>query len=428
MDALPTEMVAHIGFFAGAEGLPALRSTGRLASNATVLHFAKTCYQAMRISFTLKSLEKLCLALLHPRFGPCIEDITFIISGTEQLTPALFAKSWFILSTLAARRQRVNIKVCVSAIGVADTAFIEANIYRILLQLVRGSALKACVGVPIILDLPSPPRDPRDAPARSMLFTSLAVLAVKENLHITFADHHESAAVLYDTARETLTLTNLAVKHLSELKHLFSGLHIRKLVVRNSELDTTTLNRLCSVHQTTLNTVCISNVSLWDCWSMGDIVPTSWKHVLDRLTGLPALFSCNLSELRMESLVPIWDDTRVQKDPVQISDFFASGIVTVNHRLDLLITATQCIDISTRAIHSRAFQETLDPATLAASIQQLNSIRVLKLATISIYSDTPGIQPQVAYPASAQSRPTVRSFWAQKIIFQVFLLIVRSIS
>lgn len=341
MDDLPTEMVALIGLFAGAEGLPALRSTGRLAKNATILHFAKICYETMRISFTPECLEKLCLAVIHPRYGPCIKEITFIITGTEQLTPALFAKSWFVLNALAARQQRVNIKVCVSAIGIADTAFIEANIDRILSHLVRGSSLKACVGATIVLDLPSPPKDPRDAPARSMLFNSLAILTIKDDLHMTFADHHESATVLYNTAQRTLTLTNLAVKHLSELKHLFSGLHIRKLVIRNSELDTTTLNRLCSVHQTTLNNVRISNVSLWDCWSMGDIVPTSWKHGLERLTSLPALTSCTLSDLRMENLVPLWDDTRDQKDPVQISSFLASGIVTVNHRLELLITATQ---------------------------------------------------------------------------------------
>lgn len=341
MDDLPTEIVAHIGLFAGAKGLPALRSTGRLANNATILHFAKFCYETMRISFTPESLEKLCFVIIHPRYGPCIKEITFIITGTEELTPALFGKSWFVMSTLAARQPRVNIKVCVSAFGIADTTIIEANIYRILLHLKRGSSLKTCVGATVVLDLPSPPKDPRDAPTRSLLFNSLAILAIKEDLHITFADHHESAIVLYDTAQKFLTLTNLAVKHLSELKHLFSGLHIRKLVIRNSDLDTTTLERLCAVHQTTLNNVRISNVSLWDCWSIGDIVPTSWKHGLEKLTSLPALTSCTLLDLRMENLVPCWDDSRDQKEPVQISDFFASGIVTVNHRLELLITATQ---------------------------------------------------------------------------------------
>lgn len=341
MDDLPTEILSLIGRFAGAEGLPALRSTGRLAKNATILHFAKICFETMRISFTPESLEKLCLTVLHPRYGLCIKEITFIITGTEQLTPALFAKSWFVLSTLANRQQRVNIKVCVSAMGIADTALIEANIHRILLQLVRGSSLKTCVEAIIVLDLPSPPKDPGDAPARSLLFDSLAVLAIKEDLHITFADHHEFAAVLYDTAEKSLTLTNLAVKHLSELKYLFSGLEIRKLVIRNSDLDTTTLETLCAVHQTTLNTVHMSNVSLWDCWSFGDIVPTSWKHGLEKLTGLPALTSCALSDLCMENLFPCWNDTRDQKEPVQISNFFASGIVAVNHRLELLITATQ---------------------------------------------------------------------------------------
>ena len=91
---------------------------------------------------------------------------------------------------------------------------------------------------PVVLDLPSLPEDPRDVPYRSVLFNSLAILAVKDDLLLKYAKNHELADVMYNKTQEFLTISNLAVKHTTELKYLFAGLHMNKLVARDSDIDT----------------------------------------------------------------------------------------------------------------------------------------------------------------------------------------------
>ncbi|KAG9946015.1 hypothetical protein KCU85_g6908, partial [Aureobasidium melanogenum] len=315
MDELPTEVVGIIGRLAGKEGLPAFRLTGRLAKNSTALHFAKICFNSFHISVTPSSLHKLASAASHPKFGPQIQHVTFNIAGTEDMTPALFASSWSAYRAFAERGQKVTMQVKVNA------AFVEGA---------------------ITLDLPSPPRNPRDAPLRSLLFHNLAVSSNKEDINITYSDVSPTARVMYDAATKTLIIQGLEVKHLFELQSFFRGLHLDKIIFRNTSVDTTTINKLCIVHRPTLSSVVLENADLWDLWSEGDKAPASWRESLIEISSLPALKICSLKQLKKEQGLPVWswDNVTPRHQPVQVSQFFASGIVTVHHHLENLINTT----------------------------------------------------------------------------------------
>ncbi|KAG9694641.1 hypothetical protein KCU95_g5377, partial [Aureobasidium melanogenum] len=342
MDDLPTEIVANVGRLAGKEGLPAFRLTGRLAKNATALDFAKICFNSFDISVTPDSLHKLALAVSHSKFDPQIQHVTFNISGTENMTPALFASSWSVFKAFAERGQKVTIQVKVNAIAIRDSAFIETNIHRFLIQVMRTSSLKALVEGSITLDLPSPPKNSRDAPLRSLLFHNLAVSSNTEDIDISYSDVSPTAGLNYNTTTKTLLIEGLEVKHLFELQSFFKGLRLDKIIFRNTSVDTATISKLCATHRPTLSSVFIENADLWDLWSEGDKAPASWKEALVDISSLPALKTCSLVKLRKERGIPSWswDTVTVQHHPVQVSEFFASGIVTVHHHLENLINTT----------------------------------------------------------------------------------------
>ncbi|KAG9565672.1 hypothetical protein KCU71_g4494, partial [Aureobasidium melanogenum] len=342
MDDLPTEIVANVGRLAGKEGLPAFRLTGRLAKNATALHFAKICFNSFDISVTPHSLHKLALAVSQSRFGPQIQHVTFNISGTENMTPALFASSWSVFKAFAERGQKVTVQVKVNAIAIHDSAFIETNIHRFLIQVMRTNSLKTFVEGSITLDLPSPPKNPRDAPLRNLLFHHLAVSSNTEDINISYSDVSPTG-LNYNTTTRTLLVEGLEIKHLFELQSFFKGTRLEKVIFRNTSLDTTTINKLCTTHRPTLSSVFIENADLWDLWSEGDKAPASWKESLIDIPSLPALKACSLIKLRKEWGLPslVWDTVTVQQHPIQVSEFFASGIVTVHHHLELLINTTR---------------------------------------------------------------------------------------
>ncbi|KAG9962230.1 hypothetical protein KCU61_g4895, partial [Aureobasidium melanogenum] len=209
MDDLPTEIVAHVGRLAGREGLPAFRLTGRLAKNATALHFAKICFNSFDISVAPDSLHKLALKASHSKFGPQIQHVTFNLLGTENMTPALFASSWSVFKAFAERGQKVTIQVKVNAIAIHDSAFIETNIHRFMIQVMRANSLKAFVEGPIILDLPSPPKNSHDAPLRSLLLHNLAVSSNTEDINISYSDVSPTAGLNYNTTTKTLLIEGL---------------------------------------------------------------------------------------------------------------------------------------------------------------------------------------------------------------------------
>ncbi|KAH0257669.1 hypothetical protein KCU91_g16229, partial [Aureobasidium melanogenum] len=319
MDDLPTEIVAHVGRLAGREGLPAFRLTGRLAKNATALHFAKICFNSFDISVAPDSLHKLASKASDSKFGPQIQHVTFNVSGTENMTPALFASSWSVFKAFAERGQKVTIQVKVNAIAIHDSAFIETNIHRFMIQVMRANSLKAFVEGPITLDLPSPPKNSRDAPLRSLLFHNLAVSSNTEDINISYSDVSPTAGLNYNTTTKTLLIEGLEVKHLFELQCFFKGLRLDKVIFRNTSVDTTTISKLCATHRPTLSSVFIENADLWDLWSEGDKAPASWKEALIDISRLPALKTCSLVQLRKERAIPAWswDTVTVQHHPVQ---------------------------------------------------------------------------------------------------------------
>lgn len=207
----------------------------------------------------------------------------------------------------------------------------------------RANSFEAFVEGAITLDLPSPPRNPRDAPLRSLLFHNLAVSSNKEDINITYSDVSPTARVMYDAATKTLIIQGLEVKHLFELQSFFRGLHLDKIIFRNTSVDTTTINKLCIVHRPTLSSVVLENADLWDLWSEGDKAPASWRESLIEISSLPALKICSLKQLKKEQGLPVWswDNVTPRHQPVQVSQFFASGIVTVHHHLENLINTTR---------------------------------------------------------------------------------------
>ncbi|KAG9517905.1 hypothetical protein KCV07_g5955, partial [Aureobasidium melanogenum] len=343
MDDLPAEIVANVGRLAGKEGLPAFRLTGRLAKNVTALHFAKICFNSFDISVTPDSLHKLALAVSHSRFGPQIQHVTFNISGTENMTPALFASSWSVFKAFVERGQKVTVQVKVNAIAIYDSAFIETNIHRFLIHVMGTNSLETFVEGSVTLNLPSPPKNPRDAPLRNLLFHHLAASSNTEDINISYSDVSPTAGLNYNTTTRTLLVEGLEVKHLFELQSFFKGLRLNKVIFKNTSIDTTTINKLCATHRPTLSSVSIENADLWDLWSDGDKAPASWKEALIDISSLPALKACSLTKLRKEWGLPslAWDTVTVQQHPVQVSEFFASGIVTVHHHLELLINTTR---------------------------------------------------------------------------------------
>ncbi|KAH0346259.1 hypothetical protein KCU83_g7379, partial [Aureobasidium melanogenum] len=340
IDMLPTELVGSIGSWLGPDGLPAFRSTGRLARNATRLDFRRDCFRSMNISVNQTSIHKLQLAAAHPEFGPCIQEITYHISGTEDLAVNLFAESWAVFKALAARQQQVVVKVCSTAMAITDSAMIETKISRFFAHVVRLNTQKGFAKGPITLTIPSPPRNPTDAPSRSRLFNSLAVMALKDNINILYSDTSTDASAFYNTTQKSLVLKGLESKHLWELRYFFAGLPIVKIDIQDSRLDTDTLRKLCSQHMTTISKLSMENVSLWDRWSYGGTVPASWRDAIETMLVLPGLVTCHLINLRSENTVPTWDDTSVTAQPIQVSVLTATGIATVRHRLENLLATT----------------------------------------------------------------------------------------
>ncbi|KAG9696434.1 hypothetical protein KCU95_g2323, partial [Aureobasidium melanogenum] len=341
IDTLPTELVTCIGSWLDSDNLPAFRSTGRLARDATRLDFKRDCFRSMNISVNQTSLQNLKLAVTHPEFGPCIQKISYYISGTEDLNVNVFDESWAVFKALAARQQQVIIQVCVNAMAITDSAIIETRISRFFAHVVRLNTQKRFAKAPIILTLPSPPRNPNDAPSRSLLFNNLAVMALKDNINLMYSDTSSEASVTYKTNEQTLMLRGLDSKHLWELRYFFAGLPFTKINIQDSQLDTDSLRKLCSQHLTTISKISIKNVSLWDRWSYGDTVPASWRDAIEMMLVLPGLVTCNLFNLRSENTIPTWDDTSIAAQPVQISVFTARGIATVRHRLENLLATTQ---------------------------------------------------------------------------------------
>lgn len=342
MDVLLTELVICISSWLGPTGLPAFRSTGRRARDGTSLDFKRECFRSINTSVNATSIQKLHLAASHPDFGPCIQEITYHISGTEDLTVNLFAQSWAVFKPLAVRQQQVVFKVCVNAMAITDSAIIESKISRFFAHVVRLNIQKGFAKGPIILTLPSPPRNPNDAPSRSLLFNSLAVMALKDNIHMIYADTSLETSIIYNTAQKSVRIKGLDSKHLWELRYFFAGLTIDKIDIQDSQLDTDTdtLRKLCSQHLSTISKVTIKNVSLWDRWSYGDTVPASWRDAIEIMLVLPGLVTCNLINLRSDNTIPTWDDTSITAQPIQISVFTATGIATVRHRLGTLLATT----------------------------------------------------------------------------------------
>ncbi|CAD0090169.1 unnamed protein product [Aureobasidium mustum] len=307
MDNLPTEIVAHIGLFAGAEGLPALRSTGRLANNASINHFARICFRSFEIPVTPESLYKLYRAASHPKF--------------QDLASSLLAHAWSTFDAFANRDQKVTIQVKVNAVAIRGSTSIETTINQFPNYITRANSFKSFLQEPLTLNFPSPPESPRTAPLRTLFFRNLAIDSITENIHVLYSDLSPIAGITYDATTQTLLIEGLEVKHLLELRSFIRGIHLKKLVLRHTAMDTTTIERVCFTHCATLGTVLMEDVKIWDLWSEGDSVPACWKESLASISRLPALKICSL--------------------PVQVSNFFASGMATVHHNLEVWINNTQ---------------------------------------------------------------------------------------